>query len=77
MVLKEALALVGLGVVIGIPLALAAAHVARGLLYEVSPGNPLVLAAACLVLFLAGAAASVAPAWRATRVQPVAALRAE
>jgi predicted permease len=77
MIMKEALVLVASGVVIGIPLAVACARTARGMLYEVSPANPLLLAAACAVLFAAGGLAALAPAFRATRVQPVQALRAE
>ncbi len=77
MVLKEALVLVASGVVIGIPLAVVCARSARGLLYEVSPANPLLLAAACVMLFAAGGLAALAPAFRATRVQPIQALRAE
>ncbi|HWR49987.1 MAG TPA: ADOP family duplicated permease [Bryobacteraceae bacterium] len=77
MVVKEALALVAFGVVIGVPLALACARMARGMLYEVSPADPLLLGAACMVLFTAGGLAALAPAFRAMRVQPIQALRSE
>jgi ABC-type antimicrobial peptide transport system permease subunit len=48
-----------------------------GLLYEVSPGDPYIFAAASAVLLLTGLAASLGPALRAASVQPVIALRRE
>jgi len=49
----------------------------RGMLYQVSPADPLTFAAAaCLMLFVATIAALI-PAYRASRVDPVIALRSE
>jgi ABC-type lipoprotein release transport system permease subunit len=47
----------------------------RGLLYEVSPADPLMFAAATLGLIVVALLATLIPARRATRVNPVIALR--
>ncbi|MGQ0736458.1 MAG: hypothetical protein ACT4QD_22750 [Acidobacteriota bacterium] len=44
---------------------------------EISPSDPLTLAAVAGVLVLSGGAASVLPAWRAMRTDPLTALRSE
>jgi ABC-type lipoprotein release transport system permease subunit len=49
----------------------------KSLLYEVSPGDPYIFAAAAVVLLLAGFAAYLGPAMRAASVQPLIALRHE
>jgi ABC-type antimicrobial peptide transport system permease subunit len=49
----------------------------RGLLFEVSPSDPYIFAAASVVLLLAGFVASLGPALRAASVQPLIALRHE
>jgi ABC-type antimicrobial peptide transport system permease subunit len=65
MVLGQALRLVGMGVAIGIPLALGGARAMRALLYGVTPFDPLPLAASAAVLVAAGLAASRCRAARA------------
>jgi len=65
------------GVVLGTALALAGSRWIAGLLFEVSPRDPVVYAAVGGAIILVALLASVAPARRATRVNPVAALRAE
>ncbi len=67
--------LLGLGV--GLALALALGRVAQSLLFQVSPNDPWVLATVAAVLLLVALLASFLPARRASRVDPVAALRAE
>jgi ABC-type antimicrobial peptide transport system permease subunit len=47
----------------------------RGLLFQVSPTDPVMLAAATLALIVVGLLATLIPARRATRVNPVIALR--
>lgn len=71
--------LVHLSIGPGIGLALAAA-LSRGLeviLFQVGPWDPLILLAIAIVLILTSVAASVVPARRATRVDPMVALRYE
>jgi predicted permease len=76
-VLRRSLSLMAVGVVIGSAGALAITRVMRGLLYEVRPTDATTFAASVLVLAVLAVAASLLPAWRATRVDPLIALRAE
>jgi putative ABC transport system permease protein len=76
-VLLRGLALVGLGIGVGLSGALAFSRVLGTLLYEVSSTDPAVFAAIIGLLAAVGAAASYGPARRATRVDPMVALRAE
>jgi ABC-type antimicrobial peptide transport system permease subunit len=57
--------------------AIALGGVARTFLVNVAPHDPLVLGAICLVLALVGLLSALVPARRASRVDPVIALRAE
>jgi ABC-type lipoprotein release transport system permease subunit len=58
-------------------LALALGRVAQSLLFQVSPSDPLVLAAVAAMLLVVALLASFLPARRASRVDPVSALRAD
>ena len=75
--LREGFALAGLGVALGLVIALAVAPYARDLLFEVSPRDPAVLAVVAVALGATGVLASLFPALRATRVDPIVALRSE
>jgi ABC-type antimicrobial peptide transport system permease subunit len=66
-----------IGVGLGIGGALALTRVMAGLLYEVRPTDAITFAGASFLLALLAVAASLVPAWRATRVDPLIALRAE
>ena len=77
LVVGDVLARVGVGIVLGLALALVATRGLRALLFEVAPTDPRSLATASVLLVLAGSAAALAPALRATRIDPVAALRWE
>jgi hypothetical protein len=75
LVVRQSLALAAVGVVIGLAGALAATRLLGALLFGVSPTDPLVLASATVLLVILAALASYAPAVRASRVDPVEALR--
>ncbi len=77
LVLREALLLTAIGIVIGLPCAIAAARVFRTMLFELSFADPLTLATASLTLILAGCTAGFFPALRAMNLDPVTALRHE
>ena len=77
LVVRHGLGLTALGLFIGIVGSLALTHLLKSLLFEVSPRDPLSLVLAGLVLALVAAAASFIPASRATRVDPMIALRYE
>jgi predicted permease len=77
MVLRETLWLVSLGVAIGIPIAMGASRLIRSELYGLRATDPLtILMMTALMLFVAGLAGYL-PARRATKVDPMAALRYE
>lgn len=76
-ILREVLKLVLCGVVIGLPLAVASARSMRTLLYGVAPFDPSTLAAVVIVIALVAVVAGYLPARRASRVDPMVALRYE
>ena len=65
------------GLVLGIGVALVAARFLEGLLFELSPRDPMVFGSASAILLVVAVAASLIPALRATRVDPAAALRSD
>jgi len=75
LIVGQGLRLAGAGVVIGLALAVAGMPLARSVLYNVSPFDPLSFAAVTLFLLLVALLASYIPALRATRVDPLVALR--
>jgi ABC-type antimicrobial peptide transport system permease subunit len=75
MVLGEALAMAAVGLGIGIPATLAASRALESLLFQIKPNDPTVLTAAAVVLLIALLAAGYGPAFRASQVDPWAALR--
>jgi len=77
LVIGHGLRVVGIGVLIGAVGAIAGGRALEALLYGVSPADPLVLAAVALVLLTVALAASWLPARRATKVDPMVALRYE
>jgi predicted permease len=77
MVLKESLLLVGVGLALGIPAAWGAAHLISSQLFGVNPTDPLTLLTAALSLTVVAASAGYLPARRASRVNPLIALRYE
>jgi len=77
MILLQGLALVALGVVLGAGAAFGLARLIASQLYGVKPGDPLTFVGATLLVFLIAALACLIPARRATRVDPIVALRYE
>jgi len=77
LVLSRGLLLTTTGIVIGIALALPLTRLLGNLLYQVSPRDSLAFATAFAVMSVASVAACFLPAWRATRIDPMRALRAE
>jgi putative ABC transport system permease protein len=77
MVLGQGLLLVGLGLVIGIASSFALARVLQSYLYETTPSDPLTLVGVAIAFLVAGTLACLGPAWRATTVDPMLALRAD
>ena len=77
MVLRMGLQLLGLGVVLGLLASFAVTRVIANQLWGVSPRDPATLASVVAVVAIAGFAACYFPALRATRVDPMIALRYE
>jgi len=77
LILGEVALLIAIGVVIGIGLTLAGSKASSSLLFGLKPRDPLTLALAIAILAAIGFGASFIPARRATRVDPMVALRDE
>jgi predicted permease len=75
LVMSRGLALTGGGVALGAAVALGLTRLLGNLLYKVSPRDPLAFGSAFVVMTITALAASFLPAWRATRTDPVRALR--
>jgi ABC-type antimicrobial peptide transport system permease subunit len=65
------------GLALGIAIAIADARVLRAMVFGVSPFDPTAIGVALGSLLLAAIVSSAWPAWRATRVNPISAIRAE
>jgi predicted permease len=77
MVIKQGLVLVVFGLVAGVLAAFGATRFLQSLLFGVKPTDPWTFAAVCALLIFVGALACYIPARRATRVDPMVALRYE
>ena len=77
LVLREVATIVLAGVAIGMGLSLGLARLVVAFLYGVAPWDVATFASAAVVLVAVGLAAAALPAWRASRLDPVAALREE
>jgi predicted permease len=77
MVQRQSLAVVVAGTAAGLAATFVLGRYVRTLLFEVTPADPLSLAGACGVMLLVAAVASFVPARRATRIDPLAALRCD
>jgi putative ABC transport system permease protein len=77
LVVGDGLRLALLGIAVGLGLAVIVARWIGALLYDVEPTDPLALGVTALVLLIVAVGASIVPAWRASRVDPMVALRAD
>ena len=77
LVLREAVILLAIGLTVGIALAAWAGQAAASLVYGLKPRDPVILGGAVALLAMVALFASYGPAWRASRLQPMDALRDE
>jgi ABC-type antimicrobial peptide transport system permease subunit len=77
MILLEAFALLAIGIVVGLGLSVALGRTASSLLFGVKPADPITLGLGAALLAAVAVAASYIPAWRASKVDPMVALRYE
>jgi len=77
LVQRQVLALAAIGLLIGVPAAVAAGPLFAALLYGVAPGNAWVIVIGGVVMLIVAMIAGWIPARRAARVDPLRALRAE
>jgi predicted permease len=77
MILRESLLLVAVGLAVGLPATLAATRLASAFLFGLSPADPVSLSIAVFALLAAALAAGYIPALRATKIDPLIALRYE
>ena len=76
-VLRESLVVVLIGIAIGVPAALAGTHVVRSMIFGLGFADPMVIVSAVVLFAVVAALASFFPAYRASRVDPMVALRYE
>jgi ABC-type antimicrobial peptide transport system permease subunit len=77
MVLREVFVLAAVGLAMGVPLALTASRLVESFLFEVKPNSPAALVFAVAILLGAVLAAGYGPARRASRIDPMTAIRHE
>ena len=77
LVMREVLLLLGIGLAVGIPSALALGRYVASQLYGIKPGDPAIAIWTVLLLTLVSAAAGLIPARRASKINPILALRTD
>jgi len=77
MVLSEVMGLAGLGIAAGVPLALLFGRLSQSLLFALQGSDPWIILAGVVLIAAVSAAAGYLPARRASRIDPIAALRSE
>ena len=75
LIVGQGMVLTSIGFAIGIPAAMALTRLMSGLLYGVSPTDPVAYVGAAAILGVSALVAASLPAWRATKIQPLVALR--
>ena len=74
-ILREAWVIVAIGTALGVPAVMFLSRLLGTLLFGVTPWNPAVLAAVVTAMFIVASLAALVPAWRASRLDPLVALR--
>ena len=77
LVVRQGVGAVSAGIAVGLVATIAASRFVEPHLYRISPRDPVVLVLVVLTLMLVAVIASMVPAWRASRVSPMVAMRAE
>jgi putative ABC transport system permease protein len=77
MVMREVLLLLAIGLAVGIPAAMALGRYVAAQLYGIHPQDPAIAASTVAILAVVSAAAGLIPAQRASRIDPILALRTE
>jgi putative ABC transport system permease protein len=77
LVMKDAMKLAVIGILLGLIGTFVLTRIMSTQFYEISPSDPTTLLAASVTLLLIAALATFLPAWKATRVEPVSALRVQ
>jgi predicted permease len=77
MVIKNAIRLVVFGIALGLPAAWAASRLVKSMLFGLTSTDPTTIAGSALLLTIAALLAAYLPAWRASRIDPMVALRHE
>ena len=75
MILKQSLVLVACELALGVPAAWTSSSIVESLLFGLKPNDPRAIAAAATVMVIVALAAAYIPARRASRIDPVTALR--
>lgn len=77
MVVRQVFTIAGIGLVVGVAASLAAGRALSSLLFSVAPSDPVTILLSCAVLACVALLAGAVPAWRASRLDPIRALRAD
>jgi len=77
LILKQGVVVTFVGIVVGLSVAFALTRILTGMLFEISPTDPLTFFSAAALLFVVAVLACYVPARRATKVDPLVALRYE
>ena len=77
LVMKDAMKLAVIGILLGLIGTFVLTRIMSTQFYEISPSDPMTLFGASVILLLIAALATFLPAWKATRVEPVSALRVQ
>jgi predicted permease len=77
MILRECILLLVLGLALGVPVTLSSTRILKSQLYELSPLDPTAISLAIVAVSVMTIAAAWLPAWRATKIDPMQALRTE
>jgi ABC-type antimicrobial peptide transport system permease subunit len=77
MVLREGFVLAAAGLVVSLPIVLAVTRLVQSFLFDLQPSDPTTIALAVGTLIAAALLAGWGPAWRASRISPIVAVRAE